>query len=119
MKNNIINIITPLRIENAQSASSSSLITAPEGGVLNERRCKTFTNLANIQYQELSSDLHWTTVPNNPNTPLPPIPPAPPLRARKPSASRSSFSYAAAILSDGVIYYQPFWHPPGDKWIVC
>jgi hypothetical protein len=33
--------ITPLRIENAQSASSSSLITAPEGGVLNERRCKT------------------------------------------------------------------------------
>jgi hypothetical protein len=29
-----------LRIENAQSASSSSLITAPEGGVLNERRCK-------------------------------------------------------------------------------
>ena len=31
---------TPLRIENAQSASSSSLITAPEGGVLNERRCK-------------------------------------------------------------------------------
>jgi hypothetical protein len=31
---------TPLRTENAQSASSSSLITAPEGGVLNERRCK-------------------------------------------------------------------------------
>jgi hypothetical protein len=30
---------TPLRIFNAQSASSSSLITAPEGGVLNERRC--------------------------------------------------------------------------------
>ena len=30
---------TPLHIENAQSASSSSLITAPEGGVLNERRC--------------------------------------------------------------------------------
>jgi len=33
-------LFTPLRIENAQSASSSSLITAPEGGVLNERRCK-------------------------------------------------------------------------------
>ena len=33
-------MFTPLRIENAQSASSSSLITAPEGGVLNERRCK-------------------------------------------------------------------------------
>ncbi len=32
--------VTPLRIENAQSASSSSLITAPFGGVLNERRCK-------------------------------------------------------------------------------
>jgi hypothetical protein len=29
-----------LRIKNAKSASSSSLITAPEGGVLNERRCK-------------------------------------------------------------------------------
>jgi hypothetical protein len=33
---------TPLRIEHAQSASSSSLITAPEGGVLNERRCKNY-----------------------------------------------------------------------------
>jgi hypothetical protein len=37
---------TPLRIENAQSAlscaESSSLITAPEGGVLNERRCKNY-----------------------------------------------------------------------------
>lgn len=33
--------------------------------------------------------------------------------------SKSSFSYAAAILSDGIIYYQPFWHPPGEKWIVC
>jgi len=35
----ILFVFTPLRIENAQSASSSSLITAPEGGVLNERRC--------------------------------------------------------------------------------
>jgi hypothetical protein len=33
--------------------------------------------------------------------------------------SKSSFSYAAAILSDGLIYYQPFWHPPGENWIVC
>jgi len=33
--------------------------------------------------------------------------------------SRSSLSYSAAILSDGEIYYQPFWHPPGEKWIVC
>jgi len=39
----IYNCFTPLRIENAQSASSSSLITAPEGGVLNERRCKSVT----------------------------------------------------------------------------
>ena len=33
--------------------------------------------------------------------------------------SRSSFSYSAAIISDGEIYYQQFWHPPGDKWIIC
>jgi len=33
--------------------------------------------------------------------------------------SRSSFSYTAAILSDGEIYYQPFWHRPGEKWIIC
>ena len=33
-------LFTPLRIEYAQSASSSSHITAPEGGVLNEQRCK-------------------------------------------------------------------------------
>ena len=32
--------------------------------------------------------------------------------------SRSSFSYCAAILSDGEIYYKSFWHPPGEKWIV-
>jgi hypothetical protein len=30
--------------------------------------------------------------------------------------SRSSLSYTAAILSDGEIYYQQFWHPPGEKW---
>jgi hypothetical protein len=33
--------------------------------------------------------------------------------------SRSSLSYVAAILSDGEIYYNPFWHPPGENWIVC
>jgi len=33
--------------------------------------------------------------------------------------SKSSLSYSAAILSDGEIYYQPFWHKPGEKWIVC
>ena len=29
----------------------------------------------------------------------------------------SSFSYTAAILSDGIIYYVPFWHPPLPHWI--
>jgi hypothetical protein len=33
--------------------------------------------------------------------------------------SASSLSYIAAWLSDGVIYYQPFWHPPSKNWIVC
>ena len=33
--------------------------------------------------------------------------------------SRSSFSYVAAILSDGEVYYQSFQHIPGEKWIVC
>jgi len=33
--------------------------------------------------------------------------------------SKSSFSYVAAILSDGEIYYTPFWHPPSKNWIVC
>jgi hypothetical protein len=31
--------------------------------------------------------------------------------------SRSSFSYTAGILSQGVIYYTPFWHPPLPNWI--
>ena len=30
--------------------------------------------------------------------------------------SRSSFSYSAAVLSDGDIYYQQFWHPPMKHW---
>ena len=30
--------------------------------------------------------------------------------------SRSSFSYSAAVLSDGDIYYQNFWHPPMKHW---
>jgi hypothetical protein len=33
--------------------------------------------------------------------------------------SKSSLSYCAAILSDGEIYYKPFWHIPGEKWIIC
>lgn len=31
--------------------------------------------------------------------------------------SRSSYSYTAAILSDGTVYYMPFWHPPLPHWI--
>jgi hypothetical protein len=32
--------------------------------------------------------------------------------------SRSSFSYVAAILSDAIVYYKEFWHPPSKKWIL-
>ena len=31
--------------------------------------------------------------------------------------STSSFSYTAGILSEGVVYYFPFWHPPLPNWI--
>jgi hypothetical protein len=30
--------------------------------------------------------------------------------------SPSSFSYIAALLSDGEIYYKPFWHNPKNNW---
>jgi hypothetical protein len=30
--------------------------------------------------------------------------------------SASSFSYIAGFLSDGQIYYYPFWHSPSEKW---
>ncbi len=33
--------------------------------------------------------------------------------------SRSSLSYVSALLSDGDIYYIPFWHPPKKDWIIC
>jgi hypothetical protein len=33
--------------------------------------------------------------------------------------SSSSLSYIAAWLSDGEIYYQPFWHPPSKDWVIC
>lgn len=33
--------------------------------------------------------------------------------------SRSSFSYVAALLSDGEVYYNKFWHNPRKNWIVC
>jgi hypothetical protein len=33
--------------------------------------------------------------------------------------SPSSFSYTAALLNNGEIYYKPFWHPPMNNWIIC
>jgi len=30
--------------------------------------------------------------------------------------ARSSFSYAAALLSQGEVFYEPFWHPPLPNW---
>ena len=32
--------------------------------------------------------------------------------------SRSSLSHVAAMLSDGEVYYIPFWHPPRKDWII-
>lgn len=33
--------------------------------------------------------------------------------------SPSSFSYTAALLSNGKIIYKPFWHPPRAHWFMC
>jgi hypothetical protein len=33
--------------------------------------------------------------------------------------SPSSLSYVAALISDGEIYYKPFWHKPRKNWIIC
>jgi len=33
--------------------------------------------------------------------------------------SKSSFSYVAALISDGVKLYEPFWHAPLPEWIEC
>jgi hypothetical protein len=30
--------------------------------------------------------------------------------------TKSSFSYIAGVLSDGDVYYEPFWHPPMKHW---
>jgi len=30
--------------------------------------------------------------------------------------SPSSFSYAAALLNENIIYYRPFWHKPSNNW---
>lgn len=32
--------------------------------------------------------------------------------------SASSFSYVAAMLTNGVVYYKQFWHKPSIKWVV-
>ena len=32
------------------------------------------------------------------------------------TTTTSSFSYVAALLSNGIIYHQPFWHKPLAKW---
>ena len=32
--------------------------------------------------------------------------------------SKSSLSYTAAMLSDGIVYYLPFWHKPASSWII-
>ena len=31
--------------------------------------------------------------------------------------SKSSFSYTAALLSNNIICYEPFWHPPLESWL--
>ena len=31
--------------------------------------------------------------------------------------SKSSFSYVAGLLTNGIVYHIPFWHPPLSKWI--
>ena len=52
---------TPLRIENAQSASPSSLITAHSVGVLNEQRCKTIIEsefVFEVYYQKKAHELN-------------------------------------------------------------
>jgi hypothetical protein len=30
--------------------------------------------------------------------------------------SRSSMSYSAALITNGIVYYNPFWHPPLKHW---
>jgi hypothetical protein len=32
--------------------------------------------------------------------------------------SKSSFSYVGALLSKGIIFYKPFWHPPRAHWTI-
>lgn len=53
---------TPLRIENAQSVSSSSLITIPKRGVLNEQRCNTINCECFVCLQDFSLDNKLTPI---------------------------------------------------------
>jgi transcription initiation factor TFIIB len=72
-------VIIPLHIENAQSASPCSLITAPEGGVLNVQMCKIKRSAAKPppskfrknQNMESGKDAEMTEI----NIPEPPPPP--------------------------------------------
>lgn len=32
--------------------------------------------------------------------------------------SKSSFSYVAGLLSKGIVYHIPFWHPPLSSWVI-
>lgn len=32
--------------------------------------------------------------------------------------AKSSFSYSAALLSDGIVIYELFWHPPLNEWFI-
>lgn len=32
--------------------------------------------------------------------------------------SKSSYSYIAALLTNGTVFYTPFWHPPRANWLV-
>lgn len=32
--------------------------------------------------------------------------------------AKSSFSYVAALLTDGLVYYENFWHTPLSKWVI-
>jgi len=31
--------------------------------------------------------------------------------------AKSSFSYVAGLLNDGIVVYEPFWHAPRPDWI--
>jgi hypothetical protein len=53
---------TPLRIENVQSASPSSVITIPKRGVLNEQSCNTINCECFVCLQDFSLDNNLTPI---------------------------------------------------------